>query len=324
MKNLLVGRRGEVTPRDEEVMRDLFFLDRATLDQLAVLHFPTCVKKRAYNRLRQLRNKGRLANEVIGVDGKDGLSTLNFFSLTQEARAAVADTLASEGLPPERLHATRELGKNNPESTNLKPLSPLRAEHTEKVSRLYMLLKGGLEKALGGAGTAWLWRSERRATRSYDRADGRRYYRPDAELILYPPLPLDAPLDTLPQPFHLFIEVQTANSRASSSEIARKVADHQLATTLPSFPPPERRALVFAGETRAHLDAAVETANRYGLPLISDDLHGSSRRIIELAQTLSPASAPSAKRPTTPRDITPNPASVDGSTPQFGPPRPLR
>lgn len=334
MKNFLVGRRGEVTGRDEQAMRDLFFLDHATVDDLAIMDFPGTSRKRTLNRLNELKAKGRLVNETLTVSTDAGPTLLNFFSLAKEMRAALARTLESEGLPPEKLHARMEPTSKNLEGESLNPLSILRAEHAAKVSRLYVLLKGGLEKELGAAGRGWIWRNERRAYRPYDRATGRRYYRPDAELLLYPPLPFDAPLETMPQPVHLFIEVQTARSRATSTEIAQKVADHKLATTLPSFPSRDRRFLVFAGETQAHLRAATTTADRYDVPLIAGDLKSSAAQILDLARELvaTPVSASQnlyardyeAPRPAAPHVPVNGPGAgvtpgFDAATPKFGP-----
>lgn len=289
MSKILTGKKGTITERDRRILEDLFLVDRATVGQLWRQHFEGISSRAAQNRLLMLRAKGRVENETTCVATHDGIRTLNFYRLTAEQRAQFGRSMMSRGLDFERLFASFSGGRKNPEFAGLDDLEVDRALHQEKISALYFELKGALQRHLRRVGEGWIWRNERRALRPYEDAHGHKYYRPDAEILLYKPSPVFADLESLarasqapPEPLHLFFEVQTKASGLSSASVADKVAHHALAHTIPGFPPKDRTFFVFIGETLAHVEAAATAASSYGVPAICGDASQVRERLYEI------------------------------------------
>ncbi len=207
-----------------------------------------------------------MAEGEEGVTGrKPRLVRRAFFALTPQTRGAVAAGLARKGLSREELFASgfENPGRNNPELSGLEDLSEWIADHQRAVEDLYAGVKPFVEERLGRQGLrSWFWRNERRSYRSY-RADGVHAFNPDAELVVALPLPPGAPPDERLERAHLFVEVQTAASNKSASEIARKVAGYARAAGGKNFP--KRRALLFATETLAHEQAATAACSHFGI-----------------------------------------------------------
>ena len=308
------GRSAQLTGRDEDVLLDLYLVDWATTDQLARWHFPTNVVKRAYNRLRELRNKGLLVTRVSPVDGRGLGAKLCFWALSREARADRRAILRARGVTTERLFAEppNEAGRSrqtNPEFAGLEPFEISVAYHLKSVSDLYADLKGPLLVSYGGPGEGWIWRNERRAYVPWGDT-GAHHFRPDAELVLdYPDDPA-APGE--PERFHLFFEVQTARSKRSERELARRINNHYLATQIAGFPDQGSRLLVFLGESPSHVRVARETADGLGLPNLCGHKEATlpvlRDAISSVASGRSPLRPAAAPTPSGPRLRPPGPA----------------
>lgn len=272
---IATGRKGETTARDARILKDLFFADWLTVDHIALVHFHNVEakyrRKTAHNRLLRLKGKGLVHSAVRpAADAQAETRTTTFFYLSREARVRVGSGLHREALNNERLFARgATLGRNNPEVAGIEPPDETRADHAERVGALYLSCKGVLVKKLGPPGAfTWYWRNERRALRPYRHGDDREtsYYKPDAELIFFPPIPEGAPLGFRPPAFHVFFEYQTAASHASSLILEEKVRGHAFASYNADFPPPAQRLLYFCAETDANIAAADKACDSLGVP----------------------------------------------------------
>lgn len=197
------GREGMLTPRDDEIVRDLFFCRYLTTLQIASLHFNTPV--RARKRLSQLKMKGALDNRVMYTIAPN---PRNKYPGKREAvwhlsRDAFDMMLESLDLPDE----LRSKAVWSPKQLNGK-----NARDCVKVNQLYVAAKADLDFQ-AGTEMEWWWEHEKWATDSYTYSGYRKENKPDAHVYMFGKA--------------LFIiERQTEESHATMKEIERKVRSH--------------------------------------------------------------------------------------------------
>lgn len=145
-----------LTPRDEEVLADLYWTRFLCTRQIADLRFPSFESARV--RLYALMRKGLLVNQVHGS-------------------GPILWRLSREGFERQRLSLDRE---KEPTPDFLQ--SP-KVEHYLEANDVYVELAHRLER-LPGSCLSWEWRNEGRSYLRYE-LDGRRFaHQPDAEILL--------------------------------------------------------------------------------------------------------------------------------------------
>lgn len=145
-----------LTPRDEEVLADLYWTRFLCTRQIAALRFPSSESARV--RLYALMRKGLLVNQVYGP----GL---------------ILWRLSREGFERQRLSLDREK-EPTPDF-----LQRPKVDHYLEANDVYVELAHGLERPSGPC-FSWEWRNEGRSYLRYE-LDGRRFaHQPDAEILL--------------------------------------------------------------------------------------------------------------------------------------------
>lgn len=153
---LKTGREGWITPRDNEVLDDLYFCRFLSTLQIADLRFPSFESARV--RLYALMRKGQIVNQIHRPN-------------------LVLWRLSKAGFERQRVSLDREK-EPAPDF-----LSGLKVDHYLETNDLYVELAPRLERILG-AYPAWEWRSEGRSHRRYEIGGTRRAHQPDAEIWL--------------------------------------------------------------------------------------------------------------------------------------------
>ncbi len=155
--DILVGKSGMVTERDEAILQDLFFAPGLTTRQIARMYFDAL--NTAKHRMYRLRKKGLVVNLVLARGGEPSeiLWRLSKRAFEREAEAT--------GKAGER-HRTWPKG---------------RLPHLVDTNDLFVEASYALDEGLGRY-PAWEWVDEPRATERYEFAGERRQHQPDAEI----------------------------------------------------------------------------------------------------------------------------------------------
>jgi hypothetical protein len=150
------GQAGTITPRDEALLRDLYFCRFLSTEQVAALRFPSFESARV--RLYALMRKGWVVNQVHRPN-------------------LVLWRLSREGFERQRASLDREK-----EPTPDFFQGP-KVEHYLEANDLYARVAPRLERVLGPY-PAWEWKNEGRCIRRYELGGERRAHQPDAEILL--------------------------------------------------------------------------------------------------------------------------------------------
>lgn len=153
---LKTGREGWITPRDKEVLDDLYFCRFLSTRQIADLRFPSFESARV--RLYALMRKGQIVNQIHRPN-------------------LVLWRLSKAGFERQRVSLDREK-ESVPDF-----LSGLKVDHYLETNDLYVELFPRLERVLGSY-PVWEWRNEGRSHRRYEISGARRVHQPDAEIHL--------------------------------------------------------------------------------------------------------------------------------------------
>ena len=154
--------RGQMTKRDERILRDLYRTLVLSIEQVQLMHFRSYA--RARRRLYDLREMGKVQNTTIQANETPYGESRNVWMLTPDGLRYVLNDLKKEG--PERT-----------------PRFPAHRNifHYLDTNDVYAMVSGELVAALGEYAT-WEWLDERRAFRSWNMGGEDGKHRPDAEV----------------------------------------------------------------------------------------------------------------------------------------------
>lgn len=249
---LLAGRKGTITPRDQRILKTLFFCRYLTGGQIAVLFFTSTSRARA--RLSELGEKGYLSRRSMYVrdpswDDKAAKQTV--WHLTKAGHEAVAETLGVE------------------EPYASKQLLPDKAAHYVLTNEVYVAAKADLDAELGPY-PEWEWRHEKRAAYAGEYGSVPYAHKPDAHVLFRD---------------HVFIlERQTAESKVGPKAIDKKVSDHKRYIDLRLDTPAE---ILFACDDPSAARQAERAGQRHSVRVIGGDVERIARYLYTSAVRLS-------------------------------------
>ena len=226
--------RGQITPRDERIFRDLYHTRILSFQQIVSMHFSSgeTARKRLYN----LRWLGLIENQVFQPSNEDSLDrAVNVFKLTTAGVKYVREDLSE---------TRSERHPNFPSRRNLR--------HYLDTNDVYVIASGALDAVLGGY-PAWEWWDERRASRKWNMGGKERTHRPDAEVRF-----ADAVF---------FIERETERSKKSPGHFLTRMEDYAGYIRYARANDDARRfQVMWACDTARDEEHAADAGERFGVP----------------------------------------------------------
>ena len=242
--------RGQITARDERIIRNLYWTRLLTTRQIASLHFrsyETCRR-----RLYSLRYQGLLTNHAFTAEETPYGESRNVWMLT------------TNGLD----YALRDLGKEK-ERYFKRPANRF-IWHYLDTNDVYAMVAGGLDTALGPY-PAWDWREEKRASRNWNMGGKERTHRPDAEVRFG---------DTV-----YYIERETARAKEPPSHFLERMEGYAgYIRYLRANGVSESFWVMWACDTERDEDHAADAGERFGVPTYAGTPKEVARRLKQHAQ----------------------------------------
>lgn len=237
--------RGQIVPRDDELMLDLYYIRVASIPQVEEMYFKTYAAAR--KRLYELSWMGLIENKIYCVEGK-----LNLWMLTKRGFRRQAEDVGNED----------ERYRDWPTARNIR--------HYIDTNDVYTLVSGPLEEALGKQ-PAWHYRDEARASHYWKIGSQEGLHRPDAEIELANRL--------------YFIERQTERSRKPQSYFDERMQDYQgyfrYAQAERGIAGCE---VVWVCDTQRDLDYALRAGEKYGIDTTANRLVGACKYLVREAK----------------------------------------
>ncbi|WP_166180540.1 replication-relaxation family protein [Rubrobacter tropicus] len=244
--------RGQITPRDERIFRDLYHTRILTTRQIAAMHFPSYETGR--RRLYDLKWSGKIENHVFRASTEDSLDEdVNVWMLTSKGFRYVLEDLEKE--KPERY-------PDWPSRRNVR--------HYLDANEVYVMASGALDAVLGSY-PAWEWRDERGASRRWNMGGRERTHRPDAEVRFG---------DTV-----YFIERETARSRKSPNHFVNRMEDYAgYIRYARANGAAESFKVMWACDTERDENHAADAGERFAVPTYAGTPREVSQRLKQHAQ----------------------------------------
>ena len=188
---ILNGKRGMITERDESILQDLFLAPGLSTRQLSRMYFDSV--NTAKYRMYQLRKKGLVVNLVHkrGPAPSEVLWKLSKKALEREEEAAGRAGKRFRSWPKGRI------------------------SHLIDVNDVFVEVSYGLDEVLGRF-PGWEWIDEPRASERYEFAGTNRQHQPDAEVRF--------------RGLRFFIERETKRAKETPEAFLRKMAGYQAYT----------------------------------------------------------------------------------------------
>lgn len=219
--------RGQIGDRDDELMRDLYYVRVASIPQIQRLYFPSYASAR--QRLYELGWMGLVQNNVYSR--KEGL---NLWMLTKRGFKRQAEDVGNPG----------ERYRDWPTERHIR--------HYIETNELYVLLSGALDEILGEQ-PAWQWRDDARSSHNWKIGSHSGRHRPDAEIQIGNQL--------------YFIERQTERSKEGKSYFEDKTKNYQgYIKYARAERGAEYCKVVWACDKEQHMDYALDAAKRHDVP----------------------------------------------------------
>lgn len=250
------GRRASLTPRDDKLMRALYFCRYVATSELAALFFGS--KSAARRRLAQLEGKGAIEsrNFFITMPEWDAHGKCeNVYHLSKVGFETVTESL---GLYDER-HVANQLGQEG-------------AVHHAKTAEVYVAIKADLDKILGPY-PAWEWEHEKKAHDRYRYAGKTMGHQPDAHVRF---------ADRV-----FVIERQTEESRPKPRDVDDKVSGHAVWAQTRTDDPAAVEVL-FACDERRVAELAERAGERYGIDVVAGGVEDVAHYLYQRALRLAP------------------------------------
>lgn len=253
-----IARKDTLTPRDDAIMRALFFCRYVSTSGMATLFFNS--KSAARRRLSELADpdKGYLDSRQLYLTmptwDRQGKHE-NIYHLTKKGFEQAAESL---GLYDERF-VSRQLGQKG-------------AVHHAKTAELFVAAEANLDQILGSY-PAWEWEHEKKAEDSYEYDGSRLRHQSDAHVHFSG---------------HTFIvERQTRESRIGQSSLSDKLSAHATWARTRTDDPEKVEAL-FACDDRRVAEQAERAGERYGIEVMAGSVEEVAYYLYQSALRLAP------------------------------------
>jgi hypothetical protein len=259
--------KGELQPRDDQLMTGLYHTTLKTTWQIARMYFPTAEARKkgtyepsresARRRLYDLMYMGWLVNWPYSRKEKLTLWMLSRRAFRREARNLKRNGEQYPDWPKEKL-----------------------IRHYIETNELYVLLAGRLDEVLGEY-PAWEWRNEDRSYREWSLRDRSGVHKPDAELRF---------ADRV-----YFIERQTKRAREGAAYFDRRMAGYRAyceylssaaGETADDNGSPLKPQVVWACDTERDMDCAFEAAKKHDVFTTVENPREACKYIVEEAKKL--------------------------------------
>jgi len=251
------GRRATITPRDDAIMRALFFCRYLSTAQLAAHFFNS--KSAARRRLAELAtaDKGYIEprNLYATMPTWDRRGKCeNVWHLTKKGFETVAESLGLD----ER-YVPKQLGQEG-------------AVHHVKTAEVYVAAKADLDEILGPY-PAWSWEHEKRAQDSYRYSGRLMGHQPDAHVRF--------------AGYLFVIERQTRESRVGPKAMDDKISSHATYARV-RLDEQDKVDVLFACDDKRVAELAERAGKRYGVDVIAGSVEDVAYYLYQRALRLAP------------------------------------